>query len=202
MSYFNALFSASEALDEEVLNRLELVGKGFSTSTRYRGFRLTGAQITELAGEGRAIKLASKGKGELEMAAYHDFLIMARALLKLIVNYVNSVAAGDKTAVIESGFECSIPVVHGVRAKHSAKSSTYVGAIDIYYNPHARCSGVSHQVCVDPPTEDGYLPQRMSNPGTFTWTGLTSGQKVWTRSCYAIPGGQSEWTNPISVFVP
>jgi len=202
MSYFKANFNSSKTTDEGVLNLLEYVGKGFTMSTRYAHSMITAASIVAMASEGRTKKLASVGGDELDMAAYHDFLIKARATLKLLVSFVNSVAAGDKTAVIESGFECSTPSVHGVRAKHSAKGSNYAGAIDIYYNPHARCGGVSHQVCVDPPTEDGYLPQRMSNPGTFTWTGLTSGQKVWTRSCYAIPGGQSGWSDPISVYVP
>ncbi len=202
MSYFKAKFNSSKTTDEGVISTLEDVGRGFTISLRYTHSPVAAAAIVALAEEGRAKKLASRSGDELAIAAYHDFLIKARATLKLLVNFVNSVAAGDKTAVIESGFECSIPVVHGVRAKHSAKSSTYVGAIDIYYNPHARCSGVSHQVCYDPPTELGYLPQKMSNPGKFTWTGLISGKKVWTRSCYAVAGGQSEWSDPISAYVP
>ena len=201
MFKYTALFSPSTALNEEVISRLELVGRGFTLSTRYRGFRITGLQIIALAKEGRDKKLASVGGDDFDMAAYHDFLIMARVLLKLLVNYVNSVAMGDKTAVIESGFECSTPRKHGITPKHSAKSSTYAGAIEIFYRPHARCGGVSHQVCYDPPTEDGYMPQKMSPPGKYRWKGLTSGKKVWTRSCYVIEGGQSEWSESIPVYV-
>ena len=202
MSYFKAKFNSSKTTDEGVISTLEYVGRGFTISLRYTHSPVTAAAIVALADEGRTKKLAARGGDDLAIAAYHDFLIKARATLKLLVNFVNSVAAGDKTAVIESGFDCSTPGVHGVKSKHSAKGSTFAGAIDIYYNPHARCGGVSHQVCVDPPTEDGYLAQRMSNPGTFTWLGLTSGQKVWTRSCYAVAGGQSGWSDPIPVFVP
>ena len=202
MSYFKAKFNSSKTSDEGVISRLELVGRGFTISLRYIHSPVTAAAIVAMAEEGRAKKLASIGGDELAVAAYQDFLIKARATLKQLVSFVNSVAVGDKTAVIESGFECSTPSVHGVRAKHSAKGSTYAGAIDIYYNPHARCGGVSHQVCYDPPTEAGYLPQKMSDPGKFTWSGLTSGKKVWTRSCYAVPGGQSEWSDPIPAYVP
>ncbi|MEI6821040.1 MAG: hypothetical protein WCL51_03840 [Bacteroidota bacterium] len=202
MAYYTALFNSSEALDEEVINRIELVGKAFEATTRYNGFRLSGVEITALGVEGRLKKLVAKGGTDLDKADYQDFIIMGRALLKLIVNFVNSVAAGVKTAVIESGFECSTPRKHGITPKHSAKSSTYAGAIEIYYRPHARCSGVSHQVCYDPPTEDAYLSQRMSLPGKYTWPGLTSGKKVWTRSCFAQAGKQSEWSDPISVYVP
>ena len=202
MFNYSALFSPSSASNEEVLSRLELVGRGFTTYSRFSSFHLTGAQITTLAAEGRSKKLASVKGTDLEKAAYQDFLIMARALLKLLVNFVNSVATGNRTAVIESGFKCSSPSTRGVRVKHKAKGSTYAGAIDIFYKPHARCGGVSHQVCYDPPTEEAYLNQRMSDPGNYTWTGLISGKKVWTRSCYAIAGGQSEWSDPIPVYVP
>ena len=100
--------------DDDVITKLEVIGRSFTGSTRYLNPPQTAASYTAMGVEGRAKKLASIGGGEAAMAAYHDFLIRARAALKLVVGYVNSIAAGDKTAVMESGLDCSAPKKHGV----------------------------------------------------------------------------------------
>ena len=202
MSYTKAECNPSKMTDEEVIDQIEITGNNFTGSVRYTTPPKTAAEMILYAKLGRSLKIAAHGNKDTDVAAYHDWLIEARDFLKVLVAYVNSKAAGDKTAVIESGFKCSKDKTKGVSVKHSAKPSNIPGAIDIYYKPKPGKTGVSHQVCTNPATEEGYMPQRMSESGTFTWTGLVSNTKVWTRSCYAIPGGQSAWSEPISVMVP
>lgn len=145
---------------------------------------------------------AAGGRGRVLVSIKDDKKAILRELLMDLAHYVTQTAKGDKTILLESGFDLNAD--KGASPKEMPKLQVDLempGQVTISIKRMTGARAYVHQYTPDPLTQQSVWISETSLKPQHTFSGFESAAKIWVRIIVIDKKGESVYWEPVSRIV-
>ncbi|HUP11590.1 MAG TPA: hypothetical protein VM187_05250 [Niastella sp.] len=188
--------------DGELIKITRRILDSIKQSTNFPNAGLS-LELIEKALEDYALALSAAGSRDRVLASVKDDKkAILQQLLKELAYYITQTAKGDKTLLLESGFELNVERGASQTAVPKLKVNIEVPGQATVSVPRATgARAYVHQYTPDPLTPQSVWVSETSLKPQHTFNGFESAAKIWVRIIVIDKKGESIYWEPVSRIV-
>jgi hypothetical protein len=200
----NIITSFNRGRDGDLVNTSFLVIESVTDNTNFPNPIPALADIKKAAQEYQAALYDAAGRDQRLVSIKNDKRAVLRALLSQLAEYVSSVAKGDRTMLLSSGFTLARDKGEGVTLKPIDKLMVNTETPEQAVVSVKKVNGAKayiHQYTIGAVTSESQWVSRTITEPWCTFTGLQPGVKHTFRVIAIGPGEQSVYSPIVSRFI-